>query len=114
MDFDLERTGGWLVGRPRGRVDETNWERFSAELIAAVRAAKADDAALAIDLSSLDYMSSRGLRALSMAKREAGDDLSITLVGPNARMREILAISRYDKLFAVTERLEPLDREKDA
>lgn len=103
MDFDIERAKGRVIGRPRGRVDETNWERFSAELIAAVQAAKGEGAALTIDLSGLDYMSSRGLRALSMAKREAGDDVAITLAGPNARMREILAISRYDKLFTVTD-----------
>ena len=96
-----------MIGRPRGRVDETNWERFSAELIAAVQAARADDAPLIIDLSGLDYMSSRGLRALSMAKREAGEAVAITLAAPNARMREILAISRYDKLFTVTDEMEP-------
>ena len=96
-----------MIGRPRGRVDETNWERFSAELIAAVQAARADDAPLIIDLSGLDYMSSRGLRALSMAKREAGEAVAITLAAPNARMREILAISRYDKLFTVTDDMEP-------
>jgi anti-sigma B factor antagonist len=48
-------------------------------------------------------MSSRGLRALTMAKREAGDVVKITLAAPNERMREILAISRYDKLFLVTD-----------
>jgi anti-sigma B factor antagonist len=107
MDFDLQRSDGRVIGRPRGRVDETNWERFSAELIAAVQAAKADDAPLIIDLSALDYMSSRGLRALSMAKREAGETVAITLAAPNARMREILAISRYDKLFAISDEMEP-------
>ena len=53
-------------------------------------------------------MSSRGLRALTLAKRH-GDavGVTITLAAPNAVMREILAISRYDKLFAVTETIEP-------
>ena len=58
---------------------------------------------LVVDLTGLDYMSSRGLRALTMAKREAGDTVRITLAAPNDRMREILAISRYDKLFDVTD-----------
>ena len=48
-------------------------------------------------------MSSRGLRALTLAKREAGADGAITLAAPNDRMREILAISRYDKLFKVVD-----------
>ena len=37
----------------------------------AVREARDSRASLVIDLSSLDYMSSRGLRALTLAKREA-------------------------------------------
>ena len=65
-------------------------------------AAAAGGAPLVVDLSGLDYMSSRGLRALTMAKREAGDVVKISLASPNDRMREILAISRYDKLFEVT------------
>lgn len=107
MDWDLSRSAGRLVGRPGGRIDESNWEAFSEALIAAVREAAADKAALVIDLSALDYMSSRGLRALTMAKREAGEAVAITLAAPNARMREILAISRYDKLFQITDAVGP-------
>ena len=103
MDWVLERSAGRMVGRPRGRVDETTWEAFSLALTGAVRdAASAGGLPLVVDLSGLDYMSSRGLRALTMAMREAGDVVKITLAAPNARMREILAISRYDKLFDVT------------
>ncbi|THD62810.1 STAS domain-containing protein [Phenylobacterium sp.] len=102
MDWELKREAGRFLGRVRGRVDETTWEAFSEALTAAVREAKAaGDAPLVVDVSGLDYMSSRGLRALTMAKREAGDSVKITLASPNARMREILAISRYDKLFEV-------------
>ena len=91
------------MGRVTGRVDETTWEAFSQALIAAVMAAAAAGGApLVVDLSGLDYMSSRGLRALTMAKREAGDVVKNSLASPNDRMREILAISRYDKLFEVT------------
>ena len=99
MDWELERDAQRLVGRPRGRVDETTWEAFSTALTAAVREAAA--------AGGLDYMSSRGLRALTMAKREAGDVVKITLAAPNDRMREILAISRYDKLFEVTDSVGP-------
>ncbi len=103
MDWQLRNAGGRLVGEPNGRVDETTWEVFSAHLTAAVRAAAAAGLPLVIDLSRLDYMSSRGLRALTIAKREAGDEVVISLAAPNSRMREILAISRYDKLFRIVD-----------
>ena len=103
MDWTQQTSGGRVIGRPVGRVDETTWEAFSEHLIAAVRVAAAADAPLIVDLAGLDYMSSRGLRALTMAKREAGDKVAITLAAPNDRMREILAISRYDKLFTIVD-----------
>ncbi len=60
-----------------------------------------------IDLSELDYMSSRGLRVLTVAKREADESgIAIALASPNEVMREILAISRYDKLFTITDTVE--------
>ncbi|MGZ3378147.1 MAG: STAS domain-containing protein [Phenylobacterium sp.] len=108
MNWELTRSATRLVGEPRGRVDETTWEAFSQALTSAVReAAAAGGLPLVVDLSGLDYMSSRGLRALTMAKREAGETVHITLAAPNERMREILAISRYDKLFNVTDAVEP-------
>jgi anti-anti-sigma factor len=103
MDFGLESGDGKLIARPNGRVDETSWEAFCEALIGAVRRARETSATLVVDLSGVDYMSSRGLRALSLAKREAGDEVGVVLAAPNARMREILAISRYDRLFTVTE-----------
>jgi anti-sigma B factor antagonist len=52
-------------------------------------------------------MSSRGLRVLTVAKREADQSaISILLASPNEVMREILAISRYDKLFAISDTVE--------
>lgn len=103
MDWTQTTYEGRLVGRPVGRVDESTWEAFSQNLIGAVEEARAMGAALVVDLAGLDYMSSRGLRVLTMARREAGDAVSITLAAPNDRMREILAISRYDKLFEVVD-----------
>jgi anti-sigma B factor antagonist len=103
MDWQTSRSDGRLIGAPKGRVDETTWEVFSEHLTSAVRDAAAAGVTLVIDLSGLDYMSSRGLRALTIAKREAGTAVPIQLAAPNERMREILSISRYDKLFDVVD-----------
>jgi anti-sigma B factor antagonist len=107
LGWRLRHADGRVVGVPEGRVDETTWEAFSGHLTAAVREAAAAGAPLVVDLSGLEYMSSRGLRALTIARREAGESVAITLAAPNPRMREILAISRYDKLFTIADSVEP-------
>ena len=103
LGWGVRNAGGKLVAEPTGRVDETTWEAFSTKLTAAVHEAAAAGVPLTLDLSGLDYMSSRGLRALTIARREAGEGTAITLAAPNERMREIFAISRYDKLFKIVD-----------
>jgi len=104
MDFTCGAEDGIMVAAVTGRVDEASWEQFSERMSQAVdETADAGLRELMLDLSGLDYMSSRGLRALTIAKRQAESrGLTITLASPNEIMREILAISRYDKLFHVS------------
>jgi anti-anti-sigma factor len=104
MEYVIEPRDDAVLVRVDGRVDEATWEAFGAGLSeAVVVAARSGLTAVMIDLSELDYMSSRGLRVLTVAKREAdGANVKIILSSPNDVMSEILAISRYDKLFTVT------------
>ena len=108
MNYSIDIQDNAVIVRVDGRVDEATWEEFGAGLSEAVgQAGRAGLAHVAIDLSELDYMSSRGLRVLTVAKREADESaISISLASPNEVMREILAISRYDKLFTVTNSIE--------
>ena len=108
MDYSLERRVETIIMRVTGRVDESTWVAFGEGLSEAIAQARLDGVgSVTIDLAMLDYMSSRGLRALTVAKREADEaDVSITLAAPNEVMREILAISRYDKLFTITDTVE--------
>jgi anti-anti-sigma factor len=92
-----------MVGCVSGRIDEARWREFADALKSAVGATHAEKLGrLVVDLSGVDYMSSLGLRALTLGKR-AADELGVLLVlaAPNDLVREILAISRYDKIFAV-------------
>jgi anti-sigma B factor antagonist len=107
MEWSSRQSGGILVGEPQGRVDETTWEAFLAALNDAIGEAGASGSSLVVDLDRIEWMSSRGLRVLTLAKREADSkDVAITLARPNERMREIFEISRYDKIFKVTPELE--------
>nr|WP_293907816.1 STAS domain-containing protein [Phenylobacterium sp.] len=56
---------------------------------------------LVLDLTDLHYLPSRGLRSLTEAGRRAGARIAIILANPNQRVREIPAISRYDRMFKV-------------
>jgi anti-anti-sigma factor len=108
MECSAEEQEGAAVARPRGRIDEASWQDFAACLTDGVAVASAAPAKkLIIDFSGVQYMSSRGLRALTLGKREAdAAGVAIVLAAPNEIMREILAISRYDKLFAVAATVE--------
>lgn len=102
MDWRMAVQDGVLVGQPRGRVDESSWQAFSDALTTAVAAAAAAGQRFVVDLSGVDYMSSRGLRALSTGLNAArAADVPMALAAPGDAMVQILAISRYDKLFAV-------------
>jgi len=103
MQISFNPAGKALIARPVGRVDESSWEEFGAMLADGIEQAAGDERdVMVIDLSGVDYMSSRGLRALTTAKAKSiAAGVSIRLAAPNEIMREILAISRYDRLFDV-------------
>jgi anti-anti-sigma factor len=108
MDYSLEPGNDAILVRANGRVDESTWEAFGRGLGEAVeQAGRSGQSKVIVDLSRLDYMSSRGLRVLTVAKRQ-GDEAGVTIIlaAPNDVMREILTISRYDKLFVVTDQVE--------
>jgi anti-sigma B factor antagonist len=106
-------TLGWQVDErddarivaPTGRVDESTATEFTERLASEVAAAGAGRAVL--DLSGIAYMSSRGLRALTLAQRKGSEaGATIVLARPGETMREILAISRYDMVFKVFETID--------
>jgi anti-sigma B factor antagonist len=103
MEWLQSETAGAVIARPAGKVDEGNWQEFSEALGAVVEVAAGAGKPLVIDLSRLDYMSSRGLRALTLARKAAADRIEIVLAAATPRMREILAISRYDLLFRLAD-----------
>lgn len=104
LDWKTEERGSALIVAPSGRVDESTADDFKTVLLSSIEAAPAN---AIIDLAGIAYMSSRGLRALTLAQR-AGQDTGTTIVlaRPNDTMREILAISRYDMVFRVADTIE--------
>src|SRR5262245_66541615 len=98
MEYSLEQRDDAVLVLVDGRVDEATWEAFGAALKEAIgQAGQSGVGKVAIDLSELDYMSSRGLRALTVAKRQ-GDEANIVIILASAAevLRQILHLSRYD------------------
>jgi anti-anti-sigma factor len=107
MEVSYIATDNAVIVAPVGRVDESTWEEFGTQLTRGIEQASSRSLEiLIIDLSRIEYMSSRGLRVLTLAKQVGrASGVSIRLAAPNDLMLEILAISRYDKLFPVDQAL---------
>lgn len=105
MEVSCRSADGILIAAVSGRVDEATWEEFADRMTETIdQAITSRQSEVMLDLTDLDYMSSRGLRVLTIAKRQAdASGVTITLAAPNEVMREILAISRYDKLFHISD-----------
>jgi anti-anti-sigma factor len=104
LEWSTEMREGGTVVAPSGRVDEATASAFSERLTGEAEGASG---LLVIDLAGIDYMSSRGLRALTLAQRKGAEGgTTIALARPNPIMREILAISRYDLIFRVSDTIE--------
>jgi anti-anti-sigma factor len=108
MEWKLRKDVDRIVGMPTGRVDEESWRDFASHLSTAVSEAAQASLPLVIDLSDLEFMTSKGLRALTVAKKEAAGAVEIRLAAPNLTMRRILSISRYDMLFPVVDSIDDL------
>lgn len=104
ITWQIEQRDGATIVAASGQVDEPTASEFAERL---GELAESCGSTLVIDLAAINYMSSRGLRALTLAQRRGADaGTKIVLARPNPVMREILAISRYDMVFTVTDTIE--------
>lgn len=105
LEWTVESRPEAVVAGPAGRVDESTATSFGERLLSEIESAAASDKSrFVLSLAGISYMSSRGLRALTLAQR-LGDEkkIRIVLAEPNDIIREILAISRYDLIFQLFE-----------
>lgn len=101
MEIGEQREDGILVLRPVGRLNNDSSPDFQARLLAWVDS----NDAVVIDLGSVEYISSAGLRALMMASRRAkarGGRIAVADLSP--LVKEVFTISRFDQVVQVFER----------
>jgi anti-anti-sigma factor len=92
VEIGERRQANILVLRPVGRIDNLTSGELQARLVAAITST-ADD--IVVDLSSVEYISSAGLRALMAASRMKPKERRLAVACLNALVKEIFAISRF-------------------
>ena len=83
----LTQTGGTAVIALEGVLDDAGADTFH-EKLEEVSQGQLDR--LVLDLSTLDSVSSAGLRALTFCRQKLGDAVGIVVVSPNAEVRRSL------------------------
>jgi len=111
MECSEKPAGNSVILLPAGRIDLSNAEAFREILLKAVAAAKA---AVILDLSRIEYISSAGLRSLMIASKagtQRGVKLGVSAMQPI--VKEIFTISRFHLVFpcfdTVREAIDKLD-----
>ena len=100
MQFTSRHFGNVVVATPVGRLDHSAADSFEHELAPLWQDPQA--AALLIDFSGVDYMSSVGLRVLMIAaKAMRARKARVAAAGLQPIVAEIFAISRFDSVFEV-------------
>jgi anti-anti-sigma factor len=99
MEFAQEQAGDVVIVKVAGRLDGTSAQPAEDSF---VRLLSDGAPHLAIDMSKLDYISSAGLRVLLVvARRMQSAKSKIVLFGLLPNVREVFAISGFDKIFAI-------------
>ncbi|MBR0645708.1 STAS domain-containing protein [Plastoroseomonas hellenica] len=100
MKVTTEAKGGVLIHRISGRIDTATSPEAEGKLTAEVKQGKR----VALDMNAVAYVSSAGLRvvlmAAKLAKANAG---AVVLFGLQPTVREVFAISGFDRVVAIRE-----------
>ncbi len=99
MDVTTERRDGVLSARVSGRIDGSNAYEFEETIRGAI---EESDRAVIMDFEKLFYISSAGLRAVLMTAKELQKrDAPFALCSLSDQIREIFAISGFDKIITI-------------
>jgi anti-sigma B factor antagonist len=102
MQLSNRRFADVVVAEPAGRIDYANAESFKSALWPLLVQDRAERGAFVLDLSSVNYISSVGLRVLMLAAKEMNaEQRKIAIAAPQSVVREILEISRFNMILAI-------------
>jgi anti-anti-sigma factor len=94
-----------LVAAPSGRIDHLSAAAFEAALMPLLE--QAGSAALVLDFSGVEYISSVGLRVLMIAaEKTRAQQAKLVVAALQSVVAEIFAISRFHRILVVCPTLE--------
>ena len=97
MDIDIQMEGNAIVAAVRGRVDTISAPAFEKGVAGALNG---PEKLLVFDLSSLEYISSAGLRViLSAAKTLKGKGGEVRLAATSGPVKKVFQISGFLSMF---------------
>jgi anti-anti-sigma factor len=100
LELTERRAGKTIVLVPQGNIDLATAPQFQEKLMPLMSAGSDDAQSVVLDFSSVDYISSAGLRVLMIAAKEArksGRKIAVAALQPI--VREIFQISRFTEVL---------------
>jgi anti-anti-sigma factor len=98
LELGADQRQGCLVIHVNGRLDTTTAPTFDQSRTAWMGEGHR---CFVLDLSSLEYLSSAGLRSIiSMAKQAGADGGSVSLAGARGLVKDVITLSGFDVLLS--------------
>ncbi len=99
MHISISEMRRVILVEVNGRVDSTNATKLGESLNEQIDAGHNQ---LVLDLSSVDYMSSAGLREMvAAAKKVRGSNGDLRIASPSSRVKEVLELAGLNMIFQV-------------
>ncbi len=99
MPVSSERDDGILTVKPEGRINSADAAIFRHELVSAT---EPGDRAVIMDMESLDYISSGGLRVmLEFAQTLSEQDAKFALCSLKSSVNDVFRISGFDRVVTI-------------
>ena len=102
MECTTQDIANVLVVRVHGRIDHTTAKAFETVLLPQLDGCTGDTKKVLLDLSGVPYMSSDGLRVLTLAAKQCQSQQAVIVVAAlQPLLQEVFHISRFDTIFQV-------------
>ncbi len=99
MEIRKSKEGEVVVIEPEGRIDTTSAHDFEQAVVSELNEGSR---CFVVDFSSVEYISSAGLRVLLMlAKRLGGEDEKLALCSMNEHVQEVFSIAGFTSVFSI-------------